>query len=168
MTGRLGIDDVTPTVGDGHHPSKAVVGEVIPISASVWREGHDAMGATVVWRGPEDRRDRSVRMVEQGTGLDSFATTIVPDAPGAWTFRVDAWSDPWATALHAVQAKLGAGQTADELANDLEIAAALLAGGWTPARVAATVAPIPPPSYGWPAIRAANSSPRSPAKTRCV
>ena len=28
MTGRLGIDDVTPTVGDGHHPSKAVVGEL--------------------------------------------------------------------------------------------------------------------------------------------
>ena len=45
MTGRLGIDDVTPTVGDGHHPSKAVVGEVIPVTASVWREGHDAIAA---------------------------------------------------------------------------------------------------------------------------
>ena len=37
MTGRLGIDDVAPTAGDGHHPSKAVVGEVLPISATVWR-----------------------------------------------------------------------------------------------------------------------------------
>ena len=50
MTGRLGIDDVTPTVGDGHHPSKAVVGEVIPIGATVWREGHDAIAANVVWK----------------------------------------------------------------------------------------------------------------------
>ena len=47
MTGRLGIDDVTPKVGDGHHPSKAVVGEVIPIGASIWREGHDAIAANV-------------------------------------------------------------------------------------------------------------------------
>src|SRR3954469_1076702 len=50
MTGRLGIDDVTPTVGDGRHPAKAVTGEVIPISANVWREGHDAVAANVVWR----------------------------------------------------------------------------------------------------------------------
>ena len=50
MTGRLGIDDVTPNVGDGHHPSKAVVGEVVPIGATVWREGHDAIAANVVWK----------------------------------------------------------------------------------------------------------------------
>ena len=34
------------------------------------------------------------------------------------------------------------------------------------ARVAATVTPMPPPSYGWPVMRAANSVLRSPAKTR--
>lgn len=33
-------------------------------------------------------------------------------------------------------------------------------------RVAATVVAIPPPSYAVPAIRAANSAARSPAKTR--
>jgi hypothetical protein len=36
------------------------------------------------------------------------------------------------------------------------------------ARVAATVRRMPPATYGWPAMRAANSSARSPAKTRCV
>ena len=40
---------VTPKVGDGHHPGKAVVGEVVPNGASVWREGHDAIAANVVW-----------------------------------------------------------------------------------------------------------------------
>ena len=34
MTGRIGIDDVTPTACGGRHPSKAVVGEVIPIGAT--------------------------------------------------------------------------------------------------------------------------------------
>lgn len=143
MTGRIGIDDVRPLSGDGTYPSKAVVGEHVPVTATVWREGHDAVAATVVWRGPGERRDRTVRMVEQGTGLDLFAATIVPDAVGLWTFRVDAWSDPWATTVHAVEVKVAAGQSAAELANDLEIAAGLVdevAAGRLPRKSAAALA----------------------------
>src|SRR5882762_1291657 len=55
MAGRLGIDDVTPSVGCGRWPTKAVVGEHVPVSATVWRDGHDKVAATVVWRGPHDR-----------------------------------------------------------------------------------------------------------------
>ena len=126
MTDRIGIDDVRPLSGDGTYPSKAVVGEHVPVRATVWREGHDAVAATVAWRGPGERRDRTTRMHEQGSGLDLFAATIVPDQVGLWTFRVDAWSDPWATTVHALEAKLAAGQTPAELANDLELAARLL------------------------------------------
>lgn len=126
MTGRIGIDDVRPLSGDGTYPSKAVVGEHVPVTATVWREGHDAVGCDVIWRGPGEQSDRRVRMREQGQGLDSFGALIVPDAVGPWTFRVDAWGDPWATVLHAIEVKLAAGQTADELSNDLELAARLL------------------------------------------
>ncbi|HEY4023880.1 MAG TPA: maltotransferase domain-containing protein, partial [Pseudonocardiaceae bacterium] len=126
MTGRLGIDDVTPVIGEDRYPAKAVVGEQLPIEATVWREGHDKISATVAWRGPKDRLARQIRMAEKGKGLDRFAALIVPDAEGAWTFRVEAWSDPWATWLHAVEAKLEVGQGADELANDLETGALLL------------------------------------------
>jgi starch synthase (maltosyl-transferring) len=125
MTGRLGIDDVRPEVAGGRDSSKAVVGEHVPVSATVWREGHDAVAATVVWSGP-DGTERTTRMSEQGTGLDLFAATIVPDAVGEWTFRVDAWSDPWTTWTHAATVKHAAGQGADEMANDLEIGARLL------------------------------------------
>lgn len=125
MTGRLGIDDVGPVIGDGKDPAKAVVDEHVPVTATVWREGHDAVAATVVWSGP-DGTPRSTRMAELGRGLDRFAATIVPDAEGLWTFRVDAWSDPWSTWTHAASVKVEAGQSADELANDLEIGARLL------------------------------------------
>jgi starch synthase (maltosyl-transferring) len=126
MSGRLGIDDITPVVSCGRYAAKAVVGEHIPVTATVWREGHDAVAATVTWKGPNDKVARQTRMVEQGSGLDRFAATIVPDAEGAWTFRVDAWSDPWATWRHAVDTKLAAGQGSAELANDLELGARLL------------------------------------------
>jgi starch synthase (maltosyl-transferring) len=127
MTGRLGIDDVSPSVGGGRYPSKAVIGEVVPIGATVWREGHDAVAANVVWRKVGSRgAAQHVRMTPTGPGTDRFEAVVVPDESGLWTFRVDAWSDPWATWRHAVTVKLDAGQTAEELANDLEVGARLL------------------------------------------
>src|SRR5258707_15062434 len=50
MPGRIAIDDVRPVVSSGRYPAKAVVGEIVPISATVWREGHDAVAATLVVR----------------------------------------------------------------------------------------------------------------------
>ncbi|MDQ5855061.1 MAG: alpha-1,4-glucan--maltose-1-phosphate maltosyltransferase [Actinomycetota bacterium] len=126
MSGRIAIDDVTPVVACGRYPSKAVVGEHIPLSAVVWREGHDAVAATVVWRGPGDRLVSQVRMQPGEPGIDQFLATVVPDQVGWWTFRVDAWADPWSTWRHAIEVKINAGQDASELENDLHVGARLL------------------------------------------
>ncbi|MFL6122132.1 alpha-1,4-glucan--maltose-1-phosphate maltosyltransferase [Actinophytocola sp.] len=126
MSGRLGIDDVSPLISCGRYPSKAVVGEHIPVRATVWREGHDAVGATVVWRGPNDKSERQTRMDVEDEFADSWVAFIEPDATGMWTYRIDAWSDPWSTWRHAVEVKVAAAQTAEELANDLEGGALLL------------------------------------------
>jgi starch synthase (maltosyl-transferring) len=127
VTGRLGIDDVSPAVSGGRYPSKAVVGESIPIHATVWREGHDAVGATVVWRRlGSQSAGTQIRMVPEGVDSDRWVARVVPDSEGLWTFRVDAWGDPWSTWLHNVHAKLDAGQDAEELANDLEAGARLI------------------------------------------
>lgn len=124
MSGRIGIDDVSPVVSCGRYPAKAVVGEQLPVRATVWREGHDAVAATVVWLGPGDRNGQQVRMVSDEP--DRFCAVVVPDREGMWTFRIDGWADPWATWRHAVEVKIGAGQGAAELANDLETGARLL------------------------------------------
>ncbi|MDH6194409.1 starch synthase (maltosyl-transferring) [Mycobacterium frederiksbergense] len=50
MAGRIGIDDVAPVVSGGQFPAKAVVGEVVPVRATVWREGHEAVAASLVVR----------------------------------------------------------------------------------------------------------------------
>ncbi|WIV56700.1 maltotransferase domain-containing protein [Amycolatopsis nalaikhensis] len=127
MTGRLGIDDVSPSVSCGRYPAKAVVGEHIPVTATVWREGHDAVAATVAWRGPDDRVTRQTRMVPRGPDHpDEFAAVIVPDTTGMWTYRIDAWGDPWSTWEHNVEVKVAAGQGPEDLANDLENGARLL------------------------------------------
>ena len=50
MPGRIAIDDVAPVVSGGTYPAKAVVGEIVPVCATVWREGHEAVAATLVVR----------------------------------------------------------------------------------------------------------------------
>ncbi|NBQ44420.1 MAG: DUF3416 domain-containing protein, partial [Mycobacteriaceae bacterium] len=47
MPGRIEIDEVAPVVSCGTYPAKAVVGEVVPVRATVWREGHEAVAATL-------------------------------------------------------------------------------------------------------------------------
>jgi starch synthase (maltosyl-transferring) len=126
VTGRIAIDDVTPVVSCGRYPSKAVVGEHVPVCATVWREGHDAVGATVVWQGPGTASAREVRMRPGPPGTDQFLATVVPDQVGCWSFRVDGWADPGQSWRHAIEVKIDAGQTASELENDLVVGARLL------------------------------------------
>jgi len=135
MTGRadlrLGITDVAPVVSCGSFSSRAVVGEHVPITATVFREGHDAVAANVVWNPPATPGKRAtrpplVRMAPFGPEPDRWTATVVPDREGLWTYQVEAWDDPVATWHHAVEVKVEAGQGAEDLANDLEEGALLL------------------------------------------
>lgn len=119
MTGRLGIDDVRPQISSRQYPAKAVVGEVTPVSAVVWREGHDAVNATLTVIGPNDTISTGVTMQPDHEVPDLFHAVFVPDEVGTWRFRVDAWSDSFATWNNAVVKKHDAGQSAAEMSNDL-------------------------------------------------
>src|SRR2546430_5292759 len=119
MTGRFPIEDVTPSVACGRYPAKAVVGELVPVSARSYREGHAALGCNVVWQGPGGRRGPFTRMQPGDPGTDTWHATIRPDAVGRWTFTVEAWSDPYLTWRDGIDKKIGAGQGVEDLANDL-------------------------------------------------
>ncbi len=109
MIGRIPITDVEPAVGCGRWPAKAVVGETFTVSATVFREGHDAVNANVILKGPKNRRGPWTPMHPVGLGLDRWAADVTPDAEGAWTFAVEAWSDPVETWRHAAEIKVPAG-----------------------------------------------------------
>jgi starch synthase (maltosyl-transferring) len=134
MTGRadlrLGITDAAPVVSCGSFSARAVVGEHLPITATVFREGHDAVAANVVWSPPGDDGSRPAgplfRMKPYSQEPDRWLAVVVPDREGRWSFCIEAWSDPLATWRHAVEVKIEAGQGPEELANDLEEGARLL------------------------------------------
>src|SRR5260370_40451188 len=127
MTGRLGISDVAPMVSCGRYPARAVVGERIPIDAPVFREGHDAVAANVVWRDPAEELGPFLRMVPGTPGTDRWHAVVVPTSVGRWSFAIEAWGDPYATWRHRINVKVEAGQGPEDLANDLEDGARLLA-----------------------------------------
>src|SRR5579875_3976607 len=51
--GRIPALNVRPTVGDGDFPTKSVVGEPFTVTATVFREGHDAVNASVAITDPD-------------------------------------------------------------------------------------------------------------------
>ncbi|MFK0151469.1 maltotransferase domain-containing protein [Streptomyces sp. NPDC090499] len=109
VTGRIPVLDVRPRVRDGELPAKAVTGEHLDITATVFREGHGVIAADVILRGPEGAPARRVPMTLVDADADRWSATVVPDAEGLWTFRVEAWADPLATWRRDAALKVEAG-----------------------------------------------------------
>ena len=51
--GRIPVLDVAPCVDHGARPAKSVVGEEFTVTATVLREGHDAVNASLVLTDPD-------------------------------------------------------------------------------------------------------------------
>lgn len=113
MIGRIPILDIRPLIDCGRRPAKAVVGETFEVSATVFREGHDAVGANVVLRDPAGRSGPWTPLTELAPGTDRWGAEITPTAPGRWSYTVEAWSDPVATWRHHARIKIPAGIDTD-------------------------------------------------------
>jgi starch synthase (maltosyl-transferring) len=108
MIGRIAITAVHPVVDGGAYSARAAAGELVEISAQVFREGHDLVGATAILRGPgKDTRRTRLRLTEPG--LDLFTGQLEIGDVGPWTLQVEGWGDPIATWLHGLEAKIDAG-----------------------------------------------------------
>ncbi|MFJ6213083.1 maltotransferase domain-containing protein [Streptomyces sp. NPDC092296] len=108
MVGRIPVLDVRPLVDCGRRPAKAVAGETFQVSATVFREGHDAVNANVVLRDPEGRSGPWTPMRELAPGTDRWGADVTPTATGRWTYAVEAWSDPVETWRHNARIKIPA------------------------------------------------------------
>ncbi|WP_141312889.1 maltotransferase domain-containing protein, partial [Streptomyces spinoverrucosus] len=107
--GRIPVRDVHPAVDCGRRPAKAVPGETFQVTATVFREGHDAVAANVVLRDPQGRPGPWTPMRELAPGTDRWGADVTPDAVGLWTYSVEAWSDPITTWRRVAGIKVPAG-----------------------------------------------------------
>ncbi|WJY40764.1 alpha-1,4-glucan--maltose-1-phosphate maltosyltransferase [Streptomyces sp. P9-2B-2] len=109
MIGRIPVLDIRPQIDCGRRPAKAVVGETFEVSATIFREGHDAVAANVVLRNPAGRCGPWTPMQERAPGSDRWSAEVTPGIEGRWTFTVEAWSDPVATWRRHAAIKIPAG-----------------------------------------------------------
>ncbi|WP_427168194.1 alpha-1,4-glucan--maltose-1-phosphate maltosyltransferase [Streptomyces sp. C1-1] len=141
--GRIPVRDVRPVVECGRRPAKAVAGETFEVTATVFREGHDAVAANVVLTDPEGTHGPWTPMRELAPGTDLWGAEVTPTSEGRWTYRVEAWSDPVATwrriARIKVPAGIDVGLVLEEGADLLQrVAAGVPAGAGRAAVLAAT------------------------------
>ena len=110
VIGRIPIFDVQPVVQCGRYPAKAVPGEQLEVTATVFREGHEMLGAGVVLRGPDGRTYPPVLMRELAEGSDRYGAHVAAAGEGMWQFRIEAWGDPIARWRHDAAIKVPIGQ----------------------------------------------------------
>ena len=115
--GRIVISDCRPEVDGGARPARAVPGEQVEVSATVFKEGHDVLAAEVVLatREPGHRAERERRfpMAEGVRGTDRFRGLVRVEREGDCRYRVEAWVDPITTWMRTAFARISAGVDAE-------------------------------------------------------
>ena len=110
---RAVIEAVSPEVDGGRFPAKALPGEDLRVSATVFREGHDQLGVSAVLLDPRGKERQRVGLApsqeERWKGLDRWEGHLTPTGVGAWSFVIEAWHDRYGTWHHNAEVKVAAG-----------------------------------------------------------
>ena len=110
MITRIHITDISPAVNFGGElvPVKAVAGEVIAVTATIFREGHDALGAHALLFDDKGKEIARTPMREIWRGGDRFEGTITIPTRGEFNYAIEAFDDPFATWEHNSEIKIAA------------------------------------------------------------
>ena len=119
---RIQIQEVTPQVDCGRYPVKRTVGDRVEVTARIFRDGHETLGAAVRRRSPGATGWTEARL--EPLGNDVWSGFFEVDRPGRWCFRIEAWVDRVASFQEELRRKVAAGQA--DLAGELSEGAVLL------------------------------------------
>jgi starch synthase (maltosyl-transferring) len=160
VIGRIPILDVQPALECGRRPVKAVAGETFEVSATVFREGHEMLGAGALLHAPDGSRRPLVGMTEITPGTDRYAAEVTVTCQGRWWFQVEAWGDPLAHWRHDAGIKVPRGQDVGLMMTEGAILFERAARSIRPDRPPA-VAATPPAGARWVSAAHAASAART-------
>jgi starch synthase (maltosyl-transferring) len=106
---RIQIQEVWPQTDCGRYPTKAIVGDSAPVWATIFRDGHEVLGASLKYRRKGTRKWREAPMHEFGS--DRWMGHLDVDACGRWEYTVEAWVDRFASWRWEIRRKVEAGQS---------------------------------------------------------
>ena len=116
---RILIERPQPSVDCGRYPAKACVGDEVPVSADVFRDGHEVLRAVVHYRGPGDKSwsEAVLAPYDADAGGNGFEGSFPVDRQGRWSFAFEAWADAFGSWRTEITRKLDANQ--EDLTSEL-------------------------------------------------
>ncbi|HVQ77032.1 MAG TPA: alpha-1,4-glucan--maltose-1-phosphate maltosyltransferase [Candidatus Binatia bacterium] len=124
------IEHVAPSVDDGRHDVKRVVGDQLEVSADILRDGHDRLAAVIRYQCDGDGAWREATL--QSGDNDRWSGAISLDAIGRWRFTVAAWTDTFGSWVEEMRRRIAGGQR--ELGSEILEGRALVERAATGAR----------------------------------
>jgi starch synthase (maltosyl-transferring) len=121
------IADPAPVVDGGAHPTKRCAGDQVAVSATIFRDGHQALRASVRHRPAAGGDWTEVRLAT--VGPDRYSGSFLVGDLGYHHWQLVAWVERFASWRDELSRKLLAGQkdTSSELAEGIELLRALAA-----------------------------------------
>ncbi len=104
---RIAIEGVTPSVDDGRFPAKRLVGEMVEVTADLISDGHDRLGAVLLWRADDEEIWHETLMAAAGN--DRWIGRFPLSRIGRHLFTILAWKDRFGNFAEELEKKHAAG-----------------------------------------------------------
>ena len=88
---RIQIQQVTPQIDCGRYPVKRTLGDTLEVRATIFRDGHDVLGAAIRYKPPGASRWQEQPL--EPLGNDLWSGSFELDGCGRWCYRIEAWVD---------------------------------------------------------------------------
>lgn len=102
------VESVRPCISCGRFPVKRTLGDALEVTADVFGDGHDELGAVVRYRHESDRRWTEASMAPLGN--DRWRASVPLPKLGRYRYAVRAWVDSFRTWRGQLERRIAAGQ----------------------------------------------------------
>ena len=117
------IEAIRPSVDCGRFRAKAVIGDRVPVTADIFRDGTAELRAVVRYRPSGSSRWAEAPLDHEGN--DAWVGGFVTDRVGRYQYAIEAWTDHFATWRRDLKKKVDAGQ---DVSLELEEGALIVEG----------------------------------------
>jgi starch synthase (maltosyl-transferring) len=116
------IEHVEPSLDDGRHDVKRVLGDRLEVSADILRDGHDVLAAAIRYRPEAEAEWREAPLALRDN--DRWAGAFALDRLGRWIYTIEAWTDTFGSWVDEMGRRIAGGQR--DLASELREGRALV------------------------------------------
>jgi starch synthase (maltosyl-transferring) len=105
---RVIIEEIQPCVDAGRYPAKRVLGDQVKVTAAIFGDGHDHLGARLLFRHSSERSWQTQDTPFRELTNDLWTASFTVDRLGLWYFTIEAWVDHFDTWLSDLKKRMDA------------------------------------------------------------